>query len=419
MRPQPLDFDFQSKLQVLSWKEQVMAFTPWRSPMDCSTSSPTGKLHRNRPYVFSLDVHTHSIYVYGINRKSGEVVLDTNLTGGLSSVIKRLRKIAAPASIAVIYEAGNTGFHPKRQLAAKGFVCEIIAPSSIPHRPKEQKTDRNDAITNLHFFLNGLLRTVWIPDEDDENIRDLLRHRYTIVCNVVRIKQRISAFLKRKGLTYTLTKSRWGKTHMRWLSTCILPEPARVMLDCFLAELQQKESLLESVTDTLTNCFSGDKYRKSYQLYRQLKGVGPVNAMTLCIELGDLNRFPHPKRLMNYIGIVPRKHSSGTHDPHLSITKQGNTHVRRAVVGIAKHYRDRRGLYTEQQLRTMPEPLQSFLRKSQKRLHSFYRRLVDQRQKHSMVARVAVARELCGFLWELMVKIKPQLNTRIVLEQVA
>jgi transposase len=369
--------------------------------------------------IFSLDVHTNNIYIYGINHKTGEILEDVNLTGGFSSVLKRLRKHGPPGSVLVIYEAGNMGYAPHRFFSRKGYACDMIAPTSIPRRPKEQKTDRDDALHNLEYYISNLVNTVWVPTEEDESVRDLLRYRLVLVHEAVKVKQRINALVKRKGAEYTLTKSRWGKTHLKWLATLPLLDASRQVLDCLLTDLEQKDAQIQGVMQNLNHIFAGDRYREAYHLYRLLKGIGPINAMTYIIELGDLTRFPQPKRIMNYIGVVPRKRSSGQHDPRLSITKEGNPYARRAVVGTAKQYRDRRLLYSAKQLERFPEPLCSFLTKCQNRLYHMYHHLVKGRHKNAMVARVAVARELCGFLWELMVKVRPQLQISTMLKQAA
>ena len=47
--------------------------------------------------------------------------------------------------IKVCYEATFVGFSLSRNLRARGFDCEVIAPSLVPRKPGEQvKTDRLD-----------------------------------------------------------------------------------------------------------------------------------------------------------------------------------------------------------------------------------------------------------------------------------
>jgi len=61
--------------------------------------------------------------------------------------------------------------------------------------------------------------------------------------------------------------------------------------------------------------------------------------MTILSELIDLNRFSSPRQLMAFVGLIPGEYSSGGKQWRGSITKSGNTHVRRVLVEAAWHYR--------------------------------------------------------------------------------
>ncbi|BCI68925.1 hypothetical protein AAJCM20276_35490 (plasmid) [Acetobacter aceti] len=52
-----------------------------------------------------------------------------------------------------------------------------------------------------------------------------------------------------------------------------------------------------------------------------LRGVGPIVAITLAAEIGDLSRFETPKQLMGWLGLVPSEASSGTR------TRTGRLHL--------------------------------------------------------------------------------------------
>jgi transposase len=41
------------------------------------------------------------------------------------------------------------------------------------------------------------------------------------------------------------------------------------------------------------------------------RGVQPINAATIIVELGNLRRFDNPRQLMGYLGLVPGETSTG------------------------------------------------------------------------------------------------------------
>ncbi len=57
--------------------------------------------------------------------------------------------------------------------------------------------------------------------------------------------------------------------------------------------------------------------------------MAAITAIGLMTEIGDLARFPHPRKLMGYLGLVPSERSSGERTSRGSITKTGNAHARR------------------------------------------------------------------------------------------
>jgi transposase len=56
--------------------------------------------------------------------------------------------------------------------------CLVIAPSFIPRKAGEKvKTDRRDAVQIVRLLRSGDLSGVYIPEPEDEAIRDLCRAR--------------------------------------------------------------------------------------------------------------------------------------------------------------------------------------------------------------------------------------------------
>ena len=67
-----------------------------------------------------------------------------------------------------------------------------------------------------------------------------------------------------------------------------------------------------------------------------MRGVRLLVAVGTIAELGDLRRFEHPRKLMTYLGLVPRESSSGDSRRLGKITKCGNGRTRRLLVESAQ-----------------------------------------------------------------------------------
>ena len=122
--------------------------------------------------------------------------------------------------------------------------------------------------------------------------------------------------------------------------------------------------------------------------------------MTVLAELGDVTRFGSARQLMSYLGLTPSEYSSGARQRRGPITKTGNSHVRRILVESAWHYRHppRVGAALRKRREGQPGWAVVLADRAQARLYRRHRRLAAH-GKPSVVANVAVARELAGVLW--------------------
>ena len=128
-----------------------------------------------------LDVHkdTIAVAVAPAGRESptylGELANQPTAIGKLAD--KLVRRYDGEL-IQFCYEAGPCGYEVYRQLKGLGFDCAVVAPSRIPKAPGERiKTDRRDACKLARLSRSGELTPVWVPDEEQEAMRDLVRTR--------------------------------------------------------------------------------------------------------------------------------------------------------------------------------------------------------------------------------------------------
>jgi transposase len=251
---------------------------------------------------------------------------------------------------------------------------------------------------------------VYVPDEEDEYMRECLRERQHIMWAITKEKQKLLSLLKRQGVEYTQTKTNWTKTHYRWLEHVALPRAIRGVVDIILQRIDsfiKEAAMLWHLIDEYLN--DHPHYSQLRNWYMYMVGVGAVISATLIIEGCDLYRFAHPKALMKFTGLIPGKRQSGGNDPSLHITKAGNKYLRTCFVAIAKYYQDFRHLQKKKDVEKMPPILKEFILRSQHRLFTRYHAL-RRSGKCSTKARVAVAREVAGFIWELSTKVVPQLE---------
>ena len=102
-----------------------------------------------------------------------------------------------------------------------------MAPSLIPKKAGDRvKTDRRDAVQLARLMRSGDLTPVYVPQVEDEAIRDLSRAREDTIGALKAAKFRLKAFLLRHDIRYT-GRATWGPAHRRWLSEVVGATPAQ------------------------------------------------------------------------------------------------------------------------------------------------------------------------------------------------
>jgi len=139
---------------------------------------------------------------------------------------------------------------------------------------------------------------------------------------------------------------------------------------------------------------------------QSMRGISLVVSATLASELGDISRFKHPEELMAYLGLIPSEQSSGDKQRKGSITKTGNTHVRKALIASAQAYRlpPRKTSAILKRQEGIPDNICDISWKAHLRLCYRYRHLIS-KGKNTNVAKTAVARELAGFVWAIAIEL--------------
>ena len=356
-----------------------------------------------------LDVHREAVAIAvaeqgrkGEVRDYGQISNDLH---ALERFITRLRQTHGKrVTLRACYEAGPCGFGVARRLQQLGVECAVVAPSLTPTRAGDRlKTDKRDARKLARLLRAGELSAIYIPEPTDEAIRDLCRARSDAVDDRRRSRHRLKAFLLRHGYRYQ-GRTSWNAAHERYLRELMLPHPAmKVILEEYLISVQLAGERIARTEAAMSELLGKWRLEPAVRALMAMKGFQTVAAMIVVSELGAVDRFTHPRQVMAYLGLVPSEKSSSDRRRQGAITKCGNAHARWLLVECAQHYAAPPKVSKELSRRQQNQPrvVRLISWKAQNRLHQRYRRLMARRLQRNKVI-VAVARELCGFIWELL-----------------
>jgi transposase len=367
-------------------------------------------------HYIGLDVHKESIAV-AIAPASRSEVRNYGIIGGtLDALDKAIKKLEQPGvELRFVYEAGPCGYVIYRHLKKRGYVCAVVSPSLIPKKASDRvKTDRRDADQLARLYRAGELTAIYVPDEEDEAVRDLVRCRDRATIDQRKARQRLKGFLLRLGFRYK-GQSSWTAAHLRYLASLKMPHPAsQLAFSEYVEAITVATERLERLTKAVEAALPGWKWEKVVRALMSLRGVAVIHAMTLVAEAGDMSRFDCPTQLMSYFGLCSSEHTSGDKRQQGGITKAGNGACRRALIEAAHQYRltPRVSPILQKRQEGQSKEVRAISLKAQQRLHKRHR-VLSARGKKAVVVVTALARELCGFVWAIACQISAPQKVQI------
>ena len=373
---------------------------------------------RSYPAYIGLDVHKETIAVAvaragrDVPESRGEIA---NRPKSVAKLVERLSREFSGEVLALCYEAGPCGYGLYRQLQALGHDCQVVAPSLIPRKPGERiKTDRRDARKLAHLLRSGDLTGVWVPDAEQEAMRDLTRARGDMKSQERKARQQLNAFVLRHGHHWPSGKARWTQTHYNWLESLRFAHDwQQVVLQEYIDAVKASSRRVADITMQMEQVLPQWSLAPVVDCLVALRGIDKLAAMVLLAELGDISRFDSPKQLMAYLGLVPSEHSSGGRRRQGAITLTGNSHARRMLVECAWSYRfpARQTMHLKRKAKSASAEAKAIAWRAQKRLCGRYRQLT-QAGKNTKLVCVAIARELVGFMWDIVRQEMPRVTAQ-------
>lgn len=345
-----------------------------------------------------LDVHEESIMIAVAENDGSAPAVLRRIPHDLNTLVKALKDLSPRSKLKVAYEAGPTGFGMYEKLKSAGFECFVVAPSRVPSQGRS-KTDAEDAMRLARFLRSGDLVGIYVPDTQVEGLRAVTRAREDALRAQQRARGQLRQFLIREGLRWQ-GKSTWTKAHLDWIRAQKFNHPAKaVVRDDYLREVEAVAARISRLTENVEAVAAISPLAPIITALQALRGVQLLTAATIAAEVGDFHRFAKAKQFMSYLGLVPREASSGEREWRGSITKAGNSHLRRVLGEAAWHYRfGQTSASIVKRRQDVSNEVKSIADKAEERLHQRWQRMTL-RRKESNKTNIAVARELAGFIW--------------------
>lgn len=242
------------------------------------------------------------------------------------------------ANLHSAYEAGFSGYSHHRELNELGIHNIVINPADVPKSNKDshQKNDKSDSRLIAEALRGKVLKGIYIFDPDSEEFRGMFRSRLALAKDIRRTKVRIKGFLLYRTIEIPAAVNNPNAlAYLNWLKQLEFDDQkARIQLSLLFDRLlflkEQRRQLEQQLKDTARN-----RDKQLFNLLQTIPGIGPITAIGIMAEIGNIERFKNIKNLASYVGIIPRIKQSGETERVGNITYRHNKYLRPLLVEAA------------------------------------------------------------------------------------
>ena len=280
--------------------------------------------------VLFVGVDTHKRYskVTVIDENDNKV-LQTRISNTKEDIRDLFSRIGSNNKIAI--EAGYNWMYMYELLEHYGEVVLVHPRKTRIIAEAKIKTDNLDSEWLAKLLRWDMVSKSYIPDKETRRLRDMCRHRITLVRLRTQIKNKVQSLLSKRGIFHEYSDL-FGKAGMEFLRNLELSEIDKHILNNNLDILNVINKQIEEVEKEIANSAINDERAK---LLMTRPGIDYFSAMLLVAEIGDINRFLSKHKLASWAGLVPSVRQSGHTIHYGHITKQGNKYVRWVLIQCA------------------------------------------------------------------------------------
>jgi transposase len=229
-----------------------------------------------------------------------------------------------------------------------------------------------------------LVPAISVPDPRVRADRERARWRLHLVRHRSSLKQRVHAVLLTHGKPCPISDL-FGARGRQLLARLDLPDPWHGTIDAGLRLIDQLDREIGECERELRRLDAEHRY---VPLHLTVPGISWLLASTIAAELGDIGRFPTPRKLAGNSGLCPRVYQSGERDLRGPLAKHGP----RYLPPGARRGRNARPIYRDR------------YRQTKTRIG---------KQRGAKVAQIDLARRLSEAIWHMLTREQPFAPTRV------
>jgi transposase len=294
------------------------------------------------PHCAGLDVHKDSVVACVRHMVDGTVKREVRsfqtTTKGLIALSEWL---SAEGCTHIVMEATGVYWKPVWHILADGEFALVLANAAHVKNVPGRKTDVNDATWLAELMAHGLVRGSFVPDEQTQEMRTLLRTRKQLVRERSRHIQRLQKALEDANIKLdSVISDILGLSGRRMIEALIAGEtdpnalaalahrrikasPAeleaalrgrvtrhhRFLLGLHLQQIDAIDAAIDQIDQEVDALV--EPFRTAVQLLTTIPGIDELSACVILAEIGrDMSRFPTAGHLISWAGLCPKNDES-------------------------------------------------------------------------------------------------------------
>ena len=249
-----------------------------------------------------LDVHSKWMTIKGFDPETGELIEIKRQSNDEQLLRETSDSFAGPLHGAM--ESGTNSWAVYRILEPYFERLIVVDPASVWGKDirRGAKTDDRDALGLALKMQRGELVPLYVPDVQTQDMRALARAKINASRHVTNIVNEIGSQMRSWGIIIECSLlSVKGQTIIEE-SKPKLPEFSLRVLEMWLKMLKEAQETEAELEKMVADQAAKDE---NCRLLMSIPGVGPLTALVVRAEIGDIRRFSSAVQLISYCGLCP------------------------------------------------------------------------------------------------------------------
>ena len=278
-----------------------------------------------------LDLHSRNTYI-GIMDKEFKRIFGKRVSNDLPLILKTLDPFQDQLQGLAVESTYNWYWLVDGLMDAGYQRVHLANPAAIKqYEGIKHSDDKHDSFFLTKLLILGILPQGYIYPREDRPVRDLARKRLFLV------RHKTSHVLSLQSLITRCSGQRVSANEIRQLSAEDLQQllqeehivlSAQANLDSIRFFTQQIRQLEKAIKNKI-------KLKKEFQYLMTVPGIGTILAMTIMLEVGDINRFAKVGNFASYSRCVSSQRLSDGKSKGSGNRKNGNRYLSWAFIEAA------------------------------------------------------------------------------------